>query len=98
MKTTVVNLRRAEFDAYVGRPRPGWPSEFGNPSRLSAEKDRVQAIAEFREYFYKRLDSDPIFKRKVIALRGKRLGCFCAPKPCHADVIAEYLNQVDLAA
>ena len=25
-------------------------------------------------------------------LRGRVLGCFCAPLPCHADVLAEVAN------
>ena len=26
-------------------------------------------------------------------LSGKRLGCFCAPLPCHGDVLAEIANS-----
>ena len=28
----------------------------------------------------------------VVKLKGKTLGCFCKPYPCHGDIIAEYLN------
>lgn len=27
------------------------------------------------------------------ALKGKILGCYCAPQRCHADIIAEYANS-----
>jgi hypothetical protein len=26
-------------------------------------------------------------------LRGKILGCWCAPLPCHADILAEVAND-----
>ncbi|MDQ7802900.1 DUF4326 domain-containing protein [Amycolatopsis sp. A133] len=27
------------------------------------------------------------------ALRGRRLGCWCVPEPCHAQVIAELADN-----
>jgi len=46
----------------------------------------------FADYFYERLASDPEFRERVLALRGKTLGCFCKPRACHGDVIANYLE------
>ena len=40
------------------------------------------------------MESDPEFRAKVLALRGKRLGCWCAPAPCHCDIIAAYLDAL----
>jgi hypothetical protein len=88
--TTVVNLRTDGFDTYVGRAGHGYDGYFGNPYRV--EEYGSQAISLFRAYFLKRVDSDPDFRSKVLALQGKRLGCFCAPSRCHADVIAEWVN------
>jgi hypothetical protein len=87
--TRVVNLYKEPFDVYIGRPGKGQSGEFGNPYKGMPKQE---AIALFRKYFYKRLKDDPIFNRRVRSLKGKRLGCFCAPKNCHGDVIAEYLN------
>jgi Domain of unknown function (DUF4326) len=28
-------------------------------------------------------------------LRGKRLGCWCKPLPCHADILAEFADAAD---
>jgi hypothetical protein len=28
-------------------------------------------------------------------LRGKTLGCFCKPHPCHGDIIAAYLDSLE---
>ena len=86
--TTVVNLRLEPFDVYIGRPGRGHEGYFGNPIR-----ERTAAGMErFRDYFTKRVARDPEFRRRVLALRGKRLGCFCKPGPCHGDVIATWVN------
>jgi hypothetical protein len=28
----------------------------------------------------------------IVELNDKLLGCYCAPKPCHGDIIAAYVN------
>lgn len=89
-KTTVVNIYRDGYDVYIGRGE-GESGYFGNPYK---SHDRTKCIAQFKEYFYRRLKTDPEFNRRVLQLSGRRLGCFCQPKPCHGDVIAEYLNSV----
>lgn len=90
--TRVVNLRREPYDVYIGRAGRGEDGYFGNPFPLRSEADRPAVIEKYRRYFYDRIAKDPEFRRRVEALRGKRLGCFCAPEPCHGDVIADYLN------
>lgn len=93
MTTTVVNIRTHTCDVYIGRDGHGHDGYFGNPYSVSRDGGRDQVIEKYREYFLKRLRIDPEFARRVEELRGKRLGCFCAPKPCHGDVIAEYLEK-----
>ncbi len=89
--TTVVNLRSAAFDVYIGRAGRGFDGYFGNPFRVDVHGAR--AITLFRdEYFLPRLVADPVFRSRVLALRGKRLGCFCKPRPCHGDVIAAWID------
>ena len=91
MTTTVVNLRKNKYDVYIGRSKNADLGLFGNPFSVE-EHGRKGALLKLREYFHKRLDDDPEFKRKVLALKGRRLGCFCAPQPCHGHIIAEYLE------
>lgn len=88
--TTVVNLKSNKYDIKICRP-----TIFGNPFLLrnkDCDYERAEVIRKYKEYFYKRIDEDPDFKLAVEGLRGKRLGCFCSPKPCHGDVIVEYLE------
>jgi hypothetical protein len=34
-------------------------------------------------------------KAELAELKGKRLGCFCHPQPCHGDVLAELAELAD---
>jgi hypothetical protein len=87
-RTLVVNVKSgARYDVLIGRPSP-----FGNPYRTDYATGRTKAIEAFRVYFLKRLDESPEFRALVLALRGKTLGCHCKPRPCHGDVIAEWLD------
>lgn len=91
MTTIVVNLRAKPYDVYIGRAGKGFDGYFGNPYRVEIHGDK--AISLFKKYFISRLNSDLDFRRRVLELRGKRLGCFCKPRPCHGDIIAEWINS-----
>ena len=94
--TTVVNLRAVPYDVYIGRAGKGQDGYFGNPVRLvnyhsSAERSKV--LIAFKEYFEKRVATDAEFANRCLQLRGKRLGCFCKPMPCHGDTIAAWVDS-----
>lgn len=91
--TTVVNIKTDEYDVYCGRAGNGESGYFGNPFRTYPGDKRENSIAKFNEYFLKRVEGDWKFKEEVLKLKGKRLGCFCKPKPCHVDIIAEWINK-----
>jgi len=91
MKTVVVNLRHEPFDVYIGRAK-GDGGIFGNPFVIGKDGDREEVLRRFKAYFLERVERDPGFREKVLALRGKRLGCFCAPLACHGRIIADYVD------
>lgn len=70
---------------YVGRP-----TRWGNPHVIKGDMDRADAICLFRSYAEDRLRKDP---RWLDPLIGKHLLCWCAPLPCHADVLLELLQR-----
>lgn len=92
---TVVNARTHFYTVYCGRPGKGKSGEFGNPFVIGTHGDRVQCIAQFRVWF--RSDAaEAIRMRHLVQQRISKtdiLGCFCTPLICHADVIAEYVNN-----
>ena len=89
MKTNVVNRHhKVRYDVYIGRG-----SDYGNPYVIGTDGDRDEVINKYRDYFYKRIESEPEFKLRVEELKGKTLACFCKPKACHGDVIIDYLSD-----
>lgn len=88
MKTRVVHCKKERYDVYIGRP-----SIFGNPHAISAKMDRPTVIALYRSYIRDKMQRDKEFKKAVLALKGKVLGCWCKPLQCHGDVIVEILEK-----
>ena len=80
----VVHCKREPFDVYIGRP-----SKWGNPFKLRHEDDRPAVLEQYRAWLMKQPALIEAAKRE---LRGKVLGCWCAPKACHGDVLAEIAN------
>lgn len=73
--------------------KPGQKGWLGNPFVMKSEKDRASVIAQYKEAFLDKVERDPEFREAVLKLEGKVLGCFCAPKDCHCDIIVEWLYK-----
>ena len=84
-KPRVVHCKREPYDVYIGRP-----SAWGNPFEIGAAGTREEVIDKYRKYVMRCPDRVANIKRE---LRGKVLGCWCAPKPCHGDVLLEVANS-----
>lgn len=95
----VVHVRTRKYDVYVGRgrcPKTGRQGGWGNPfSHLtnSAAVFRVatreEAVAKYREWL---LAQPELVEKARRELRGRVLGCWCMPEPCHGTVLAEIAN------
>jgi hypothetical protein len=100
----VVNIHRSPCEVYIGRPWHGLDGYFANQFETSHPSLGLVALREmFRKLFLERIQSDTTYRVRVMALRDRavrgpggahllRLGCVHAPRPCHGDVIAEFLN------
>ena len=97
---TVVNRSRKKKPelnyTYIGRP-----SVYGNPFYMDDEEERDLSCDRFAQYFNERLQRDPHYveamhRLKRIAMRQGylKLECFCAPKRCHGDTIAEHVRKL----
>lgn len=87
MKTRVVNIYKEPYDVSIMRP-----SMLGNPYVIGRDGTREEVIAKFRVYFYRRIHDDIVYCQAVGELRGLKIGCCCAPMPCHGDIYVEYLE------
>jgi Domain of unknown function (DUF4326)/YspA, cpYpsA-related SLOG family len=88
---TIVNQHHsANVGVYVGRPTP-----LGNPYR-GQRSGPAQALQQYRVWLRRQWQHGGAVKAALLALarayqaQGKlTLRCWCAPQPCHAEVIRE---------
>jgi hypothetical protein len=91
MDRLVVHCKRARFDVYIGRavPRAGFKASiWGNPFVLGKVGERHEVMAKYRTW----LLSNPGLMERLPELKGKVLGCWCAPQACHGDILVELAN------
>jgi hypothetical protein len=81
---SVVHCLQQPFDVYVGRP-----SIFGNPFKITRKRSRLKTLKRYAGWL---LNNSPLL-RQLELLRDKRLGCWCAPLPCHGHVLAALANE-----
>lgn len=79
----VVHLKRERYDVRIDRN-----SKWGNPFFIGADGTREEVIAKYEKY----LLGNPELLSQIGELRGKVLGCWCAPKACHGDVLVRIAN------
>eukprot|EP01116_Phalansterium_solitarium_P003801 TRINITY_DN14627_c0_g1_i1.p2 TRINITY_DN14627_c0_g1~~TRINITY_DN14627_c0_g1_i1.p2 ORF type:complete len:144 (-),score=42.73 TRINITY_DN14627_c0_g1_i1:341-772(-) len=98
--TRVVRMQRRNgvvvqgCDVYIGRqcnmggwrlPKSKWFNPFTNKEHGSSER----VIAKFEEY----IRNQPDLMDSLGELRGKTLGCWCKPQPCHGDVLCRLVRE-----
>ena len=95
MNTTVINIKtRQPYDTYIGRQCRGYKaSMFANPFKIGKDGTWGEVLMKYRAWFDERL-KDELFKTELEKLRGKRLGCWCKPEPCHGDIVVQFLEKV----
>lgn len=98
METRVVNVRKENYDVYIGRAS-GERGKWGNPFTHVADKKtkaefvvatREEAIEKYREWIM----TQPKLLACLAELKGQRLGCWCKPKNCHGDVLKELADKL----
>ena len=81
----VVHCKKQTYDVYIGRP-----SKWGNPYEIGKDGTRSEVIVKYKEY----LLSNQELMRDLHELRGKTLGCWCKPAPCHGDVLVDMCRSL----
>lgn len=111
-RARVVNINRVEadyegaHDVYVGRPGQGFDGYFGNPIRPGVACPECgvihtqghETLTCFEKQARARLATDAKYAGRVVALHGKRLFCFCAPRPCHGEILARLAEELTTSA
>lgn len=85
----VVHCKRSEYDVYIGRPSK-WGNIFthirsvADKHNLILVDSREEAVEKYEDWILRQ----PTMCADLHELKGKVLGCWCAPKLCHGDVLA----------
>lgn len=84
---------------YIGRGSP-----LGNPyaMKVDTEEEREAVIKLFKEHMmlYVKIPDSNVRKALIDLYRREKngenilLGCFCAPKACHGNVIKEFIEEM----
>lgn len=100
----VLNVRNGyrDVDVYCGRPMRQVPEGtrgangfFGNPIKLGQDtyRNRVQCLCDYYDWLMS--DAGAHIRVQIPKLKGLKLGCWCSPKLCHAQILATLANFDD---
>lgn len=89
----VVHCKRSAYGVLIDRR-----TKFGNPFGIDKTHDRAGVIAQFERYARARIAQDKLWAAEVRLLHGRVLGCWCAPEPCHGDVLLKLAEELHNAA
>eukprot|EP00027_Filamoeba_sp_ATCC50430_P008997 CAMPEP_0168560280 /NCGR_PEP_ID=MMETSP0413-20121227/10976_1 /TAXON_ID=136452 /ORGANISM="Filamoeba nolandi, Strain NC-AS-23-1" /LENGTH=214 /DNA_ID=CAMNT_0008591571 /DNA_START=11 /DNA_END=652 /DNA_ORIENTATION=- len=99
-KNLVVHCKKGHYDVYIGRKNPTVPESYepdadkwGNPFKIDRDGDREECLAKYIDWVVKQ---DHIIQAAKRELKGKALGCWCAPQLCHGYVLATIANEEEL--
>lgn len=81
MITNIVHCKREKYDVYIGRP-----SKWGNPFHGPHRESNIASYAVW-------IEQQPELMAALPELKGKTLGCWCSPKPCHGDILARLADE-----
>ena len=108
--TEVINMRGGRGRARIEKAGDrfvsiGRPSKWGNPYKVAYARfggtnwrpvgerlyTQEEAVAKYREYILTR----PDLLAALPELKGRVLGCWCKPLPCHGDVLVELVEATE---
>lgn len=72
---------------------PKVSSEFCNPFKIKKEMTRSDVIEKYTDYIEDKLKASPEMVQRLLELKDKNLGCWCAPEACHGDVLLKLINK-----
>lgn len=90
----VVNKYKEKYDVYIGRGSK-WGNSYTHIKNRETKAEfivdsREESIEKYKEY----LLNNKELMNSLYELKGKILGCFCKPKSCHGDILAELVNKL----
>ncbi len=101
-KADMMELHRGEYIGRGNRRGRLTRSPLANPFKIGRDGDREQVIAKYRDWLHCRIqagDREVLNElarlTSIVERTGKLvLACWCAPLPCHGDVIKATIEEV----
>lgn len=88
MPLKVVHCKHEHYDIYIGRP-----SKWGNPFKIGRDGTREEVITKYKRWISaSEMEEAAKLRLQLLELKDKTLGCWCAPQPCHGDVLMELVE------
>ena len=88
-KAAVVSMRGGR-GVPPGAVRIDRRTKWGNPFAMRGPGDRGRVIAAYRNWMLRRIAAGGVSREMLRdEIAGRPLACWCAPLPCHGDVLAE---------
>ena len=94
----LVNLRNVDEREWVKNPQNIYigrktkyleESKWANPYPVPCPSKRKSVVKKFEEY----IRNNSKLLKDIHELKGKNLGCWCAPKHCHGTVLKQILEE-----
>lgn len=83
-RTTVVHCSRSTYDVLIDRT-----TKWGNPYLIGQDGTREEVIEKYHQWIV----TQTTLMDSLHELKGKRLGCWCHPKPCHGWVLVDLIRD-----
>jgi len=92
-----------ENNVYIGRKGivfinneryPKNDSIWCNPYKITKDMNRNDVIKKYKIYIIDKIKKEHLYDN-LLKLKGKILGCWCYPEPCHGDVLIDLINNYD---
>lgn len=77
-----------------GERYPKKDSIFANPYKIGKNIDREQVLDLYRKFMEENIQQNKIYYvNELSKLKGKKLGCWCHPEPCHGDILLGLIEK-----
>jgi hypothetical protein len=87
----VVFIKNDELNKLERYPKES--SIWANPFKINKETTRQQVLDKYKEYITNKLNENPKLITELLKLKGKKLGCWCYPEPCHGNILLELIDK-----
>jgi hypothetical protein len=72
---------------------PEKDSIWANPFKIKGDLTREEVLEKYEDYITEKLNEDEELQKQLISLKGKNLGCWCKPEPCHGDILKRLIKK-----